>query len=185
MKSRSRFLRVPWAALTFRKNQKIKKLTGAARHPGFVFSTQNSLKPNNFFPPFCSDRCGENPNQKVIHGVINSFVHVEQYKKKCPLKVSVVGLDEAQLLCCPRALYVSARTSMSTAPSAPTCPSCVAVLSGNLRRAIPDKNGGVLQTGSLQSASRIQRLTVHGEGMTVALKFENFEDPLLQIRCHR
>nr|XP_061811648.1 cullin-2 isoform X2 [Nerophis lumbriciformis] len=33
-----------------------------------------------------SDRCGENPNQKVIHGVINSFVHVEQYKKKFPLK---------------------------------------------------------------------------------------------------
>lgn len=41
-------------------------------------------------PLFCmfnSDRCGENPNQTVIHGVINSFVHVEQYKKKCPLKV--------------------------------------------------------------------------------------------------
>lgn len=36
---------------------------------------------------FYSDRCGENPNQTVIHGVINSFVHVEQYKKKCPLKV--------------------------------------------------------------------------------------------------
>ncbi|XP_043546569.1 cullin-2 isoform X2 [Chiloscyllium plagiosum] len=33
-----------------------------------------------------NDRCGENPNQKVIHGVINSFVHVEQYKKKFPLK---------------------------------------------------------------------------------------------------
>ncbi|XP_068094700.1 cullin-2 [Hyperolius riggenbachi] len=33
-----------------------------------------------------SDRCGENPNQKVIHGVIDSFVHVEQYKKKFPLK---------------------------------------------------------------------------------------------------
>nr|XP_012419379.1 PREDICTED: LOW QUALITY PROTEIN: cullin-2-like [Odobenus rosmarus divergens] len=29
---------------------------------------------------------GEDPNQKVIHGVINSFVHVEQYKKKFPLK---------------------------------------------------------------------------------------------------
>uniref|UniRef100_A0AAY5EMX7 Cullin-2 n=1 Tax=Electrophorus electricus TaxID=8005 RepID=A0AAY5EMX7_ELEEL len=28
----------------------------------------------------------KNPNQKVIHGVINSFVHVEQYKKKFPLK---------------------------------------------------------------------------------------------------
>uniref|UniRef100_A0A673YYB4 Cullin-2 n=1 Tax=Salmo trutta TaxID=8032 RepID=A0A673YYB4_SALTR len=34
-----------------------------------------------------NDRCGEDPNQKVIHGVINSFVHVEQYKKKFPLKV--------------------------------------------------------------------------------------------------
>ncbi|XP_013929231.1 PREDICTED: cullin-2-like [Thamnophis sirtalis] len=33
-----------------------------------------------------NDRCGEDPNQKVIHGVINSFVHVEQYKKKMPLK---------------------------------------------------------------------------------------------------
>ncbi|XP_009068162.1 PREDICTED: cullin-2-like, partial [Acanthisitta chloris] len=32
------------------------------------------------------DRCGEDPNQKVIHGVINSFVHVEQCKKKFPLK---------------------------------------------------------------------------------------------------
>uniref|UniRef100_A0A2K6UAK2 Cullin 2 n=1 Tax=Saimiri boliviensis boliviensis TaxID=39432 RepID=A0A2K6UAK2_SAIBB len=32
------------------------------------------------------DRGGEDPNQKVIHGVINSFVHVEQYKKKFPLK---------------------------------------------------------------------------------------------------
>lgn len=42
-------------------------------------------------PPLCSDRCGENPNQKVIHGVINSFVHVEQYKKKCPLKVNMAG----------------------------------------------------------------------------------------------
>uniref|UniRef100_A0A673H1Q3 Cullin-2 n=1 Tax=Sinocyclocheilus rhinocerous TaxID=307959 RepID=A0A673H1Q3_9TELE len=35
---------------------------------------------------FHSDRSGEDPNQKVIHGVINSFVHVEQYKKKFPLK---------------------------------------------------------------------------------------------------
>ncbi|KAM9308850.1 cullin-2 isoform 2-T2 [Gastrophryne carolinensis] len=33
-----------------------------------------------------SDRCGEDPNQKVIHGVIDSFVHVEHYKKKFPLK---------------------------------------------------------------------------------------------------
>ncbi|KAG9337445.1 hypothetical protein AGOR_G00143450 [Albula goreensis] len=33
-----------------------------------------------------NDRCGEDPNQKVLHGVINSFVHVEQYKKKFPLK---------------------------------------------------------------------------------------------------
>uniref|UniRef100_A0A8C2YNM0 Cullin 2 n=1 Tax=Chinchilla lanigera TaxID=34839 RepID=A0A8C2YNM0_CHILA len=33
-----------------------------------------------------SDRGGEDPNQKVIHGVINSFVHVEQYKRKFPLK---------------------------------------------------------------------------------------------------
>lgn len=42
-----------------------------------------TLDPHAFY----SDRCGENPNQKVIHGVINSFVHVEQYKKKFPLKV--------------------------------------------------------------------------------------------------
>lgn len=117
-------------------------------------------------PFFCSDRCGENPNQKVIHGVINSFVHVEQYKKKCPLKVTV---DWKSPFCCPRALYVPVRTLVSRVPSDPTCPSCVAVLSGNLRRAIPDKNRGVLQTGSLQSASRIQRLAVHGEGRTVAL----------------
>lgn len=38
---------------------------------------------------YFSDRCGEDPNQKVIHGVINSFVHVEQYKKKFPLKVDM------------------------------------------------------------------------------------------------
>lgn len=38
---------------------------------------------------YFSDRCGEDPNQKVIHGVINSFVHVEQYKKKFPLKVKI------------------------------------------------------------------------------------------------
>uniref|UniRef100_A0A8C7ZMY0 Cullin-2 n=1 Tax=Oryzias sinensis TaxID=183150 RepID=A0A8C7ZMY0_9TELE len=41
-----------------------------------------------------NDRCGENPNQKVIHGVINSFVHVEQYKKKFPLKVLARLKDE-------------------------------------------------------------------------------------------
>uniref|UniRef100_A0A8C5KWS0 Cullin-2 n=1 Tax=Jaculus jaculus TaxID=51337 RepID=A0A8C5KWS0_JACJA len=33
-----------------------------------------------------NNRGGEDPNQKVIHGVINYFVHVEQYKKKFPLK---------------------------------------------------------------------------------------------------
>ncbi|XP_036166173.1 cullin-2-like isoform X2 [Myotis myotis] len=33
-----------------------------------------------------NDRGGEDPNQKVIHGVINSFVHVEQYRKRFPLK---------------------------------------------------------------------------------------------------
>uniref|UniRef100_A0A8C4N3R7 Cullin-2 n=1 Tax=Eptatretus burgeri TaxID=7764 RepID=A0A8C4N3R7_EPTBU len=33
-----------------------------------------------------NDRCGECPNQKIIHGIIDSFVHVEQYKKKFPLK---------------------------------------------------------------------------------------------------
>lgn len=48
---------------------------------------------------FYSDRCGENPNQKVIHGVINSFVHVEQYKKKCPLKVRQQMLTLLYVLC--------------------------------------------------------------------------------------
>ena len=43
---------------------------------------------------------------------------------------------------------------------------CVSVLSGNLRRAISDKNRRVLQTGSLQSTARIQLLTVYGEGRT-------------------
>ncbi|XP_077979355.1 cullin-2-like [Glandiceps talaboti] len=33
------------------------------------------------------DRCGESPNQAVIHGVINSFVNVEEYKKKLKLKL--------------------------------------------------------------------------------------------------
>lgn len=42
----------------------------------------------------------------------------------------------------------------------------ITVLSGNLRRAISDKNRRVLQTGSLQSTARIQLLTVYGEGRT-------------------
>ncbi|XP_054670372.1 cullin-2 isoform X1 [Grus americana] len=46
----------------------------------FCFNTTGSRQDLQF------DRCGEDPNQKVIHGVINSFVHVEQYKKKFPLK---------------------------------------------------------------------------------------------------
>ncbi|KAL2307238.1 hypothetical protein Nmel_000190 [Mimus melanotis] len=46
----------------------------------FCFNTTGSQQDLEF------DRCGEDPNQKVIHGVINSFVHVEQYKKKFPLK---------------------------------------------------------------------------------------------------
>ena len=50
-----------------------------------------------FLSPF-SDRCGEDPNQKVIHGVINSFVHVEQYKKKFPLKVKKNALSVSYLI---------------------------------------------------------------------------------------
>ncbi|KAM9288028.1 cullin-2 isoform 1-T2 [Cariama cristata] len=46
----------------------------------FCFNTTGGRQDLKF------DRCGEDPNQKVIHGVINSFVHVEQYKKKFPLK---------------------------------------------------------------------------------------------------
>lgn len=46
-----------------------------------------------------SDRCGEDPNQKVIHGVINSFVHVEQYKKKFPLKVSTTVIIISYCAC--------------------------------------------------------------------------------------
>ncbi|KAJ6666606.1 hypothetical protein lerEdw1_020329 [Lerista edwardsae] len=45
-----------------------------------------------------NDRCGEDPNQKVIHGVINSFVHVEQYKKKFPLKV-LCRLKDEEMRC--------------------------------------------------------------------------------------
>ncbi|CAH1788629.1 unnamed protein product [Owenia fusiformis] len=33
------------------------------------------------------DRTGQSVNQSVLHGVINSFVEVEQYKKKCPLQL--------------------------------------------------------------------------------------------------
>ena len=36
---------------------------------------------------FCRDRTGGNVSQSVLHGVINSFVNVEEYKKKAPLKV--------------------------------------------------------------------------------------------------
>ncbi len=35
------------------------------------------------------DRCSSPVNQGVLHGVINSFVNVEEYKKKDPLKVCV------------------------------------------------------------------------------------------------
>uniref|UniRef100_A0A4W4EJI8 Cullin family profile domain-containing protein n=1 Tax=Electrophorus electricus TaxID=8005 RepID=A0A4W4EJI8_ELEEL len=48
--------------------------------------TQSEPRWSCFRHTVLNDRCGENPNQKVIHGVINSFVHVEQYKKKFPLK---------------------------------------------------------------------------------------------------
>ncbi|XP_074658807.1 cullin-2-like [Tubulanus polymorphus] len=34
-----------------------------------------------------SDRCGGSVNQSVLHGVINSFVNVEEYKKKYPLQL--------------------------------------------------------------------------------------------------
>ena len=50
-----------------------------------------------FVLPCFSDRGGEDPNQKVIHGVINSFVHVEQYKKKFPLKVTKLPLKHKLL----------------------------------------------------------------------------------------
>uniref|UniRef100_A0A670Z7A4 Cullin family profile domain-containing protein n=1 Tax=Pseudonaja textilis TaxID=8673 RepID=A0A670Z7A4_PSETE len=53
--------------------------------PSTALSSECDPQKGFIFPSF-SDRCGEDPNQKVIHGVINSFVHVEQYKKKVPLK---------------------------------------------------------------------------------------------------
>ena len=34
-----------------------------------------------------SDRTGGNVKQSVLHGVVNSFVEVEEYKKKAQLKV--------------------------------------------------------------------------------------------------
>lgn len=34
-----------------------------------------------------SDRVGGSVNQTVLHGVINSFVNVEEYKKKHPLQM--------------------------------------------------------------------------------------------------
>lgn len=85
MKSRSRFLRV---------------LRAGSMSWFCHFDTKIIQSHQPFCSPFffCSDRCGENPNQKVIHGVINSFVHVEQYKKKCPLKVTEPPSG------CPRAL---------------------------------------------------------------------------------
>lgn len=49
------------------------------------------------FLPCFSDRGGEDPNQKVVHRVINSFVHVEQYKKKFPLKVTKLPLKHKLL----------------------------------------------------------------------------------------
>uniref|UniRef100_T1JK90 Cullin family profile domain-containing protein n=1 Tax=Strigamia maritima TaxID=126957 RepID=T1JK90_STRMM len=34
-----------------------------------------------------SDRCGDTPCPGVIHGVVHSFVNVEEYKRKCPLEL--------------------------------------------------------------------------------------------------
>lgn len=34
-----------------------------------------------------SDRSGDNPNQAVIHGVVHSFVNVEEYKRKNPVEL--------------------------------------------------------------------------------------------------
>lgn len=34
-----------------------------------------------------SDRLGGTVNQTVLHGVVNSFVDVEEYKKKMPLQL--------------------------------------------------------------------------------------------------
>lgn len=59
-----------------------------------------------FYAQFFSDRCGENPNQKVIHGVINSFVHVEQYKKKFPLRVRQQIMTRTTAVICIVFLYL-------------------------------------------------------------------------------
>ena len=42
---------------------------------------------NGVFVIYCSDRSGKTVSQNVLHGVINSFVYVQDYKKKSPLKV--------------------------------------------------------------------------------------------------
>ncbi|KAK7828220.1 hypothetical protein U0070_025336 [Myodes glareolus] len=57
-----------------------------------------------------NDRGGEDPNQKVIHGVINSFVHVEQYKKKFPLKV--LGRLKDEEIRCRKYLHPSSYTKV-------------------------------------------------------------------------
>ncbi|EPQ12193.1 Cullin-2 [Myotis brandtii] len=57
-----------------------------------------------------NDRGGEDPNQKVIHGVINSFVHVEQYKKKFPLKV--LGRIKDEEIRCRKYLHPSSYTKV-------------------------------------------------------------------------
>lgn len=69
-----------------------------------------------FGPNVPSDRCGEHPNQKVIHGVINSFVHVEQYKKKFPLKVSACErtFPPVKAMCPAEVLYEAPYLDMFT-----------------------------------------------------------------------
>ena len=47
----------------------------------------------------CSDRVGGAVNQSVVHGVINSFVSVEQYKSKQPLEVRFSFIIKCRLLC--------------------------------------------------------------------------------------
>lgn len=100
MKSKSKVSRIVWTcvdvAIVVQRQMRGTALCCYSYH------TDNHLrKPKENTKPYwacCvySDRCGENPNQKVIHGVINSFVHVEQYKKKCPLKVRQNALDSIQ-----------------------------------------------------------------------------------------
>ena len=65
---------------------KMMRLAIYGENSSFVMSS-DSANYGNLFSLF-RDRGNNSVNETILHGVINSFVNVEEYKKKDPLRVS-------------------------------------------------------------------------------------------------